>query len=330
MRAPQILSIQSSVVTGYVGNRAATFPLQLLGFDVSCLNTVQFSTHTGYPAIRGGKLTRQEMEQLYAGMEENGATTGLVALLTGYVPGAEGVAAVGTIAESLLSSSSCKEDFLWVLDPVMGDEERGLYVSPEVPALYRDLCARATIITPNGFELEVLAETAKGIETLQDVCDACDILHARGVRNIVVTTFRDVAQRPDTIQVVASSCDADGKARDRFSVPVPYHARPYQGTGDLFAALLTAKFHGTRSLRQAVPAVLDAMAPVLARTGARFDAVIGDRDWRAEKAAGVDGDKVKRAEICRACELCIIESAADIMSPKQLYNIEDLSHTIKR
>lgn len=313
--APHILSIQSSVVTGYVGNRAATFPLQLLGFNVSCLNTVQFSTHTGYPAIRGGKLTREEIETLFTGIVENGAASEVVALLTGYVPGAEGVSAVQSIAQTLLG---WRAETLWVLDPVMGDEERGLYVSSEVPALYRSLIAQATIITPNQFELEVLAEVP--VVTLQDVCHACDALHARGVRNIVVTTFRDPEDR-DFIKIVASSRKTDGH-NDRFLVRVPYHPRPYQGTGDLFAALLTANYFRKRSLRQAVPAVLDAMAPVLARTGRRFDAVIKDRDWRAEKTPGAD--KVKHAEICRACELCIIESAADIMSPAKLYSVEDL------
>lgn len=48
-----ILSIQSHVAYGYVGNRAATFPLQRLGFDVWAVNTVQFSNHTGYGAWKG-------------------------------------------------------------------------------------------------------------------------------------------------------------------------------------------------------------------------------------------------------------------------------------
>ena len=44
----RILSIQSHVVSGYVGNKSATFPLQLLGFETDCINSVQFSNHTGY------------------------------------------------------------------------------------------------------------------------------------------------------------------------------------------------------------------------------------------------------------------------------------------
>jgi hypothetical protein len=46
----RVLSIQSHVVSGYVGNRCAVFPLQLLGFDVDFVNTVNFSNHTGKQA----------------------------------------------------------------------------------------------------------------------------------------------------------------------------------------------------------------------------------------------------------------------------------------
>ena len=49
----KVLSIQSHVVSGYVGNKAAVFPLQLLGLDVDFINSVQFSNHTGYPSLAG-------------------------------------------------------------------------------------------------------------------------------------------------------------------------------------------------------------------------------------------------------------------------------------
>jgi pyridoxine kinase len=40
-RTRRVLSVQSHVVSGYVGNKSATFPLQLLGFEVDAINSVQ-------------------------------------------------------------------------------------------------------------------------------------------------------------------------------------------------------------------------------------------------------------------------------------------------
>lgn len=305
--ATRILSIQSSVCTGYVGNRAATFPLQLLGFDVSCINTVQLSTHTGYPIIKGQRLSRSELEVLFEGLASN-RVDHFAGLLTGYVPGAEGIAAVGTIAKSLKSSHP---DTVWVLDPVMGDEERGLYVSPEIPPLYKSLVHLADIITPNQFELEVLS----GVKVVDkaSLVEACRGIHAQGVGKIVVTTFRD-PECPEQISVIGSE---DG-GEHMFEVGVPYYSRPYQGTGDMFASLLLAYTLRGHSLEEAVLLVLDSMKPVLSKTGRVFDELVGHLDWRIEKKEG------RGAAVCQACELRIVESADAILNPKKCYVSRDL------
>lgn len=306
----RILSIQSSVVSGYVGNRSATFPLQLLGNDVSCINTVQFSTHTGYPIIRGQKLNESDIMTLFEGLEDNGITK-FDGLLTGYVPGIEGIKAIERITSKLFTQESKP---LWVLDPVMGDEERGLYVSPDVPALYRDLLAsgHAKIITPNQFELQVLAEVE--ITDLESIQRACQKLHRIGVNNIVVTTFRD-PQDPQSIKIIGSSTNE----ASMFSVSVPYHSRPYQGTGDLFAALLLHYSLAGLRLEVAVLKVLDSMAPVIRLTGQAFEETLTRHhitDWRSEKAKGGSG---LAKELCRASELRLIECRDDLLRPLPLF-----------
>lgn len=301
-RAPRILSIQSSVVHGYVGNRSATFPLQLHGFDVACFNTVQFSTHTGYPHIHGTKLQAKEFEQLYLGLQENGCMQGVAGLLTGYVPGAIGVQAVRRISEDLLAS---EQPPLWVLDPVIGDEERGLYVSEEIPPLYRQTMARAHVITPNQFELGVLAQ--QPVTDVPSLKKALATVHAAGVERVVVTTFRRDAE---TILVVGSQVD-----KQAFAVEVPYSDCPFQGTGDLFAALLLARLLNGDALDAAVLGVLASMKPVLQRTEAVFRegcGQLGISDWRAEKKRGKEG---QAASVCRLAEVRIIESAQDMLNP---------------
>jgi pyridoxine kinase len=67
----RVLSIQSHTVQGYVGNKSAVFPLQLLGFDVDPINSVQFSNHTGYPTFRGQVLNGSQLWDLIEGLAEN-------------------------------------------------------------------------------------------------------------------------------------------------------------------------------------------------------------------------------------------------------------------
>lgn len=315
--AKQILSIQSSVVFGYVGNRAATFPLQLLGHQVSCLNTVQFSTHTGYPgAPHGLRLTSEQIVELYEGLTAHGINN-WHGLLTGYVPGSEGVNAISKIAKDVKTHTD--GNVIWVLDPVMGDEERGLYVSPVIPPLYRTLIAQADIITPNQFELSQLTQLE--IVTMQQLSLGLEKVHEMGAQQVVVTTFRD-PDEPDVIKVIGSSIDGSN-AMTQFVVKVPYYSRPYQGTGDLFAALLLAAMLAQHpeagTLQRAVLTALNQMRPVLERTGAAFDRELGsDTDWRTEKAEG------RGARVGRACELRIVESAKDILDPVPFYSAQPL------
>ncbi|KAJ8129691.1 hypothetical protein O1611_g3939 [Lasiodiplodia mahajangana] len=143
----------SAHVDPHVGNKIAVFVLQSLGCDVAALNTVQFSNHTGYRRVKGTKLSAQEITDLWDGLK-NAHLDGFDMMLSGYVPGAAGVEAVGQIAQELKANAASKPgSFFWVLDPVMGDNGK-IYVAEDVVPAYRSLIHHADLILPNQFEAE--------------------------------------------------------------------------------------------------------------------------------------------------------------------------------
>ncbi|KAF3762541.1 Ribokinase-like protein, partial [Cryphonectria parasitica EP155] len=154
----RVLAVASHVVSGYVGNKIAVFTMQSLGCDVAALNTVQFSNHTGYRQVKGTKVSAQEIADLYEGLQQS-YLDDFDMMLSGYIPGAEAVQAVGRIAEDLKDKARRKGQpgsFFWVLDPVMGDNGR-LYVAQDVVPAYKSLLPHADLILPNQFEAELLS-----------------------------------------------------------------------------------------------------------------------------------------------------------------------------
>lgn len=94
------------------GNRAATFPLQLLGYDVDVINTVQFSNHTGYGHTNGYKVTATQLDAIFEGLWTNGLVN-YARLLTGYIPGAEALAAVSAQVQRMKKE---RGDLIYLLD----------------------------------------------------------------------------------------------------------------------------------------------------------------------------------------------------------------------
>lgn len=134
-----------------VGNKIAVFAMQSLGCDVAALNTVQFSNHTGYKQWKGTRVSAQEITDLWDGLRQS-YLDDFDMMLSGYIPGAEAVEAVGRIAGELRSRASPGK-FFWVLDPVMGDNGR-LYVAQDVVPAYKGLLEHADLILPNQYEAE--------------------------------------------------------------------------------------------------------------------------------------------------------------------------------
>lgn len=226
----QILSIQSHVAYGYVGNRAAVFPLQRLGHEVTAINTVQFSNHTGYGEWTGDVFSAAHIEAIVEGLDKRGALASADALLTGYL----GDPAIGEIIISLLDR--LQKNALWLCDPVMGDVGRGFFVRPGIPEFFRDRALpRAGIITPNQFELEFL--TGRTITTLEEARAACQAAHEMGPEIVLLTSLIHDKTGDDEIQMLASHRSGEQAlvSTPRLAInPAP------NGAGDCTSALFLA------------------------------------------------------------------------------------------
>lgn len=225
----KILSIQSHVAYGYVGNKAAVFPLQRMGFDVSTINTVQFSNHTGYGYWGGDVLDADHIRRVVDGLGRLGALDQFDALLTGYAGSQD-------ICQVLLSTyRKMKPDAIWVCDPVMGDVERGFFVKDGIPEFFKNEgTLSAKVMTPNFFELQYLTDTH--ISSPAEIKGACQTLHDKGVQVVLVTSvLADNAARPSSISMVFSHASGETYIVDTPYLPI---IPAPNGAGDCTAAIL--------------------------------------------------------------------------------------------
>ncbi len=237
-----ILSIQSSVAYGHVGNSAATFPLMRMGVEVYPVLTVHFSNHTGYGEWRGPLLAAADVADVITGIDERGALERVDAVLSGY-QGGEDVGAVILDAVALVKSRNPAA--VYCCDPVMGDVGRGFFVRPGIPELMRDtVVPAAQIITPNQFELEYL--TGRSTSTVAEVLDAADAARALGPETVLVTSVVHEAAAGGTIDMIAVTGEG------AWSVTTPLLPRTFTGAGDLTAATFLANLLTSGSVSQAV------------------------------------------------------------------------------
>ncbi|KAI0894846.1 Ribokinase-like protein [Annulohypoxylon nitens] len=245
-----VLAVASHVVSGNVGNKIAVFVLQSMGCNVSALNTVQFSNHTGYRQWKGTRVSAQEITDLWDGLKQS-YLDDIDMMLSGYVPGAEAVTAVGEIGKELRHKSEeagKPGNFFWVLDPVMGDNGR-LYVAETVVPAYKSLLHYADVILPNQFEAELLS----GVKiTDRDTLEhAIRVLHREfGVPHVVITSVSiplfsspsaATPQTPRTMSVVGSSMTSSDRQPRAFKISFPVFEAYFSGTGDMFAALMVVR-----------------------------------------------------------------------------------------
>jgi pyridoxine kinase len=225
-----ILSIQSSVAYGHVGNSAAVFPLQRLGHEVWPINTVQFSNHTGYGQWRGEVFPASHLAAVLQGIDDRGAFQECQAVLSGYL----GDAAIGhVVLDAVGRMRNGNPHALYCCDPVMGDEGRGVFVRPDIPQFFIERALPAAdIATPNQFELELL--TGVSVVSLADAVAAAKTLRTRGPAIVAVTSLRAPAVAAGRLgSMVATNQGA-------WLVDTPLLDFPIlpNGAGDVFAALL--------------------------------------------------------------------------------------------
>jgi len=271
----QVLSIQSSVAFGHVGNSAAVFPLQRLGHEVWPVNTVHFSNHTGYGAWRGPLLDPADVREVIAGIDDRGALAGVDAVLSGY----QGDPAVGAvILDAVARVKELNPDAVYCCDPVMGDVGRGMFVRPGIPEFMRDtVLPAADVLTPNHFELDFLA--GRTATSMAEVLAAADDVRDRGPRDLLVTSVLVEDTPADSLDVVAVS-DAGA-----WAVTTPLLPITPNGCGDLTAALYLAHLVTTGSPARALSLTTASVFAVLEQTmaaGTREIQLVAAQDAIAE------------------------------------------------
>jgi pyridoxine kinase len=251
-----LISIQSHVAYGHVGNSAAVFALQRLGCEVWPVHTVQFSNHTGYGTWKGEVFAAARIGEVIDGIADIGALGACDGVLSGYIGAVETgeaiVAAVGKVRAANANASYC-------CDPVIGNRARGEFVRPGVAEFMRERALPAAeVVTPNHFELDRLAGRETG--DVAAVLSAVDDIHARGPRAVLVTSVRSDATPAGSLDVIAS----DGSAR--YLVRTPLLATPANGAGDLIAALFFFHYLRRRSVADALAAATSSVFGLLRRT----------------------------------------------------------------
>ncbi|KAM4796390.1 pyridoxal kinase [Rhinophrynus dorsalis] len=299
----RVLSIQSHVVRGYVGNKAAAFPLQILGFEVDTVNSVQFSNHTGYTHWKGQVLNAEELQELYEGLKLNQVTQ-YDYVLTGYTRDSSFLASVVDIVQELKRQNP---QLVYVCDPVLGDKWNGegsMYVPEELLPVYKDLVVPvADIITPNQFEAELL--TGRKIHTRDEAVQVMDMLHSLGPNTVVITSSDLPASQGEDFLITLGSqrrVGEDGRTHtQRICLELPRVDAVFVGTGDLFAAMLLAwTHHHPNNFKLACEKTASAMQLVLQRT------------IRSARALAGPGVKPSYAQL----ELRMVQSRKDIETPE--------------
>ncbi|WP_029144210.1 pyridoxal kinase PdxY [Microbacterium luticocti] len=237
-----ILSIQSAVAYGHVGNSAAVFPLQRIGVEVLPVYTVNFSNHTGYGAWRGPLISPDDVRDVITGIEERGVLGEVDVVLSGY-QGGEGIADV--ILDAVARVKAANPHAVYACDPVMGNAKSGCFVAPAIPELLRDrVVPAADIITPNQFELGYLTRTEPA--DLASTLASVDAARAIGPRTVLVTSVERPDRPEGTIEMLAVD-DAGA-----WIVQTPLLPLKANGSGDVTAALFTAHYRATGSAAEAL------------------------------------------------------------------------------
>jgi len=251
-----VLSIQSHVAYGHVGNASAVFPMQRLGVEVWPIHTVQFSNHTGYGSWKGRVFDGPAIEELVEGIAERGVLDRCDGVLSGYM----GSADIGTaILSAVARVRALNPEVLYCCDPVIGDVGRGIFVRPGIPEFMREKAVPAAdIITPNQFELDYLSGLTT--ETLSDVKRAVTAVQQLGPKAVLVTSVETKETPADSIDLFA------GEGGRFWRVRTPRLSLSVNGAGDAIAALFFVHYARTRSAATALAEASASVYGLLKRT----------------------------------------------------------------
>lgn len=252
----KVLSIQSAVAYGHVGNSAAVFPLQRIGVEVLPVYTVNFSNHTGYGAWRGPLIAPDDVAAVIQGIEDRGVFPEIDVILSGY-QGGEGIADV--IIDAVARVKKANPGAVYACDPVMGNAKSGCFVAPAIPVLLRErVVPVADILTPNQFELGFLTDTEP--RSIDSTLESADMLRARGPRTVLITSVERPDREPDTIEMMVVD-DAGA-----WIVQTPLIPMKANGSGDVTAALFTAHYRRTGDAADALARTASSVFDLLSNT----------------------------------------------------------------
>ncbi|MDR0847995.1 MAG: pyridoxal kinase PdxY [Propionibacteriaceae bacterium] len=266
-----ILSIQSSVAYGHVGNSAAAFTLMRMGVETYPVFTVHYSNTTAYGSWRGPVLAPGDVLEVVRGVDDRGVLSGVDGVLTGF----QGSQEMGnTILEAVALTKSRNPQALYCADPVMGDVGRGMYVAAGIPEFLRDkVVPAADVVTPNQYELDFL--TGRETHTLADLLGAVDSLIATGPKTVLVTSAIADDAPANSVSMVAATSD------EAWLVSTPLIDQAFTGSGDVTSAAFFAVLLATGRLDEAlahtagiVYSILDATA----KAGQRELALVAAQD----------------------------------------------------
>ncbi|CAB0822159.1 pyridoxamine kinase [Corynebacterium diphtheriae] len=281
-----ILSIQSHVSYGHVGNSAAVFPLQRIGHEVWPVHTVNFSNHTGYGQWGGELIPAAQVRNVIDGMEQRGAFERIDAILSGYQGGSD---IADVIVDAVARIKEANPQAVYACDPVMGNAKSGCFVSDLIPPLLRDkVVPVADIITPNQFELEYL--TGVPAHDTTSTLEAIAAAQEMGPDTVLVTSVRRPETPADAIEMIAAN------GQGAWLVRTPFIDFKRNGSGDVTAALFTGHYIRERDA-----------ADALARTASSvFDLI--ETTFTADSR-----------------ELLIIESQEAIAHPRLQFEVEQIA-----
>ncbi|MCT9000802.1 pyridoxal kinase PdxY [Microbacterium memoriense] len=252
----KILSIQSAVAYGHVGNSAAVFPLQRIGVEVLPVYTVNFSNHTGYGAWRGPLISPDDVRDVITGIEDRGVFGDIDVVLSGY-QGGEGIAEV--ILDAVHRVKSANPAAVYACDPVMGNAKSGCFVAPAIPILLRErVVPAADIITPNQFELGFLTGTEP--TDLASTLASADAARALGPATVLVTSVERPDRPEGTIEMLAVTDEG------AWIVQTPHIPMKANGSGDVTAALFTAHYRASGDAAGALARTVSSVFDLLQNT----------------------------------------------------------------
>ncbi len=279
----RVLSIQSHVSYGHVGNSAAVFPLQRLGHEVMPIYTVVFSNHTGYGAWGGQLISGEVVRSIVQGIDDRGGLADVDLVLSGYQGGND-------IGDAILDAVALVKErsphAVYACDPVLGSAQSGCFVAPEVQNLIRDrVVPRADVISPNQFELGFVTGTDP--HTLDETLASVDLARAMGPSTVLVTSVFQPDRPADTVEMLAVTDDG------AWLVQTPYLPVKRNGSGDVTSALFSAHLRAT-----------------------------GDPAFALERTAASVFELVENTHNAGVRELLLVESQEAYVAPRHTFAVE--------